>query len=92
MNYLCKHRGVLAGVSKRVDVPGDTGATAQPKRLIKEPQAQCHLIDDAAVVGGGLITHTPAAVHELQAACRQTTGSAPSEHGINPVQVQVFTD
>lgn len=68
MNYLCKHGGMFAGVAKGVNVPGDTGATARPKRLIEEPQAHGHLVDDSAVVGGGLITHTPAAVHKLKTA------------------------
>lgn len=71
MNYLRKHGGMLTGMAKRVDVPGNTGATAWPKCLIEEPQAHCHLVDDGAVVGGGLVTHTPATIHKLQTAWRR---------------------
>lgn len=87
MKDLRKHGGVLSGVPKRVDVPGDTGTTARPKRLIEEPQAQGHLVDDSAVVGGGLVTHTPAAVHKLQATWRGR--SAQSGRVKSPVQCSV---
>lgn len=74
MKYLRKHGGMLPGVAKRVDVPGDTGAAARSKRLIEEPEAHRHLVDDGAVVGGGLVTHAPAAIHKLQTAWRKVGG------------------
>lgn len=64
--YLCKHGSVLAGVSEGVDVPGDARATAVSERVVEEPQAHGHLVYDCAVVGGCLVTHTPAPVHKLQ--------------------------
>lgn len=84
MKDLRKHGGVLSGVPKRIDVPGDTGTTTRPKRLIEEPQAHGHLVDDGAVVGGGLVAHTPAAVHELQATWRER--SAQSGRVKTPIQ------
>lgn len=74
MNYLRKHGGVFAGVAEGIDVPGDTGPTTRPKRLIEEPQAHGHLVDDGAVMGGGLVTHAPAAIHKLQTAWRKAEG------------------
>lgn len=70
VGYLSKHGGVFAGVAEGVNVPGDPRATTRPKGLVEEPQAHGHLVDDGAVVGGGLVTHAPAAVHKLQATCR----------------------
>lgn len=78
MSHLCKHGGVFTSVSKRVNVPGHTWASARSKRLVEKPQSHRHLVNHGAVVSGGLVTHTPAAVHKLQAACRDTTGSLPS--------------
>lgn len=78
MSYLCKHGGVFTSVSKRVDVPGDTWPSTRSERLVEKPQSHRHLVNHGAVVSGGLVTHTPAAVHKLQPACRDTTGSLPS--------------
>lgn len=78
MSYLCKHGSVFTSVSKRVDVPGNTWTPTRSKRLVEEPQSHCHLINNCAVVGGGLITHTPAAIYKLQPACKETAGSLPS--------------
>ena len=66
--HLSEHGGVLAGVSEGVDVPGYAGASTRPEGVIEEAQAEGHLVDDGTVVGGGLITHTPPAVHKLQPA------------------------
>ena len=66
--HLSEHGGVLAGMSEGVDVPGHAGAPTRPEGVVEEAQAEGHLVDDGAVVGGGLVTHTPAAVHKLQPA------------------------
>lgn len=66
--YLRKHGGVFTSVAKRVNVPGDSWATAGPERLVEEQQAHGHLVDHGAVVRGGLVAHAPAAIHKLQTA------------------------
>lgn len=53
-------------MAERVDVPGDARPAAGSKRLVEEAEAHGHLVDDGAVVGGGLVAHAPAAVDELQ--------------------------
>ena len=59
---------MFSGVSEGVDVPGHAGAPARAEGVVEEAQAQGHLVDDGAVVGGGLVAHAPAAIYELQTA------------------------
>lgn len=68
LSYLSKNGGVFTSVAKGIDVPGNSRTTTDSKGLVEEPQAFGHLVDDGAVVGGGLVTHTPAAVHKLEPA------------------------
>lgn len=68
LQYLCENGRVFSGMSKGVDVPGDARAAALAEGVVEEAQAQGHLVDDRAVVRGGLVTHAPAAVYELQTA------------------------
>ena len=81
--HLSEHGGVLAGVSEGVDVPGYAGASTRPEGVIEEAQAEGHLVDDGTVVGGGLITHTPPAVHKLQPAWeREREGEGERERAL----------
>lgn len=83
LSYLCKHGGVFPGVTEGVDVPGDSGATANPKSHIEEPQTHGHLVDNGAVVRSGLITHAPAAIHKLQTAWRKRRRRGGEEEEFN---------
>lgn len=79
-SYLCKKRGVFAGVAKGVNVPGDPGPTADPKGLVQKPQADGHLVDDGAVVRRGLVAHTPATIYKLQPTWRSKSWVRMSFH------------
>lgn len=67
--YLRKQGGLLPRVAKGVDVPGHTGAPVVAKRVLKEAEAQSHLVYDGSVVRGRLVIHHPATVSKLQTPC-----------------------
>lgn len=79
---------MLTSVAEGVDVPGDTRTTADSEGVVEEPQADGHLVNDGAVVGGGLVAHAPAAVHKLQPAWKSRS---PVREAIQNSQSKIST-
>ena len=57
-------------MAEGVNLPGDVWHPALPECIIEAPEAQGHLVDDADIVGHGLVIHAPAPADKLKLASR----------------------